>query len=211
MTQTARSGFENLLALLSITAVLVIGGMVATMARDFGPIARSMRAELPVPVMPEDPAESHEVEYRFNQGVALLHAKRYDYATTAFARVAELAPNMPEAYVNLGFSLLGEQDYEHAVESFTKAIDLRPEQANAYWGLALAFEAQKDYEGALGAMRSYIHLSRVPNDPYVPKARSALWEWEAQLGRIPKDADPADAAGLANVPPQHSATKPATK
>lgn len=208
MTPTARTGFENLLALLSITAVLAIGGMVATLARDYGPVTRAMRAELPVPVMPEDPAESHEVEYRFNQGVALLHAKRYDYAMTAFARVAELAPNMPEAYVNLGFALLGEEDYQHAANAFGKAIDLRPEQANAYWGLALAYEALKDYEGALGAMRSYIHLSRVPNDPYITKARSALWEWEAQLGRIPKDADP---SGLAKAPPQHLNTQPPAK
>lgn len=208
MTHPPRSNFENLMALLSLTSILVIGGMVATLARDYGPVTRAMRAELPVPVMPEDPAENHEVQYRFNQGVALLHAKRYDYAMTAFARVVALAPRMPEAHVNLGFALMGEKDYEHAVESFMKAIDLRPEQANAYWGLGLAFEAMKDYEGALGAMRSYIHLSRVPNDPYVPKARSALWEWEAQLGRIPKDADP---AGLANVPPQHSAATPAAK
>jgi tetratricopeptide (TPR) repeat protein len=127
---------------------------------------------------------THEIENRFNQGIALLHAKRYDYAATAFLRVTQLAPRMPEAYVNLGFALLGLEQFEDAGESFNRATLLRPNQANAYWGLALALEGLEDYEGALGAMRSYIHLSREPNDPFVPKARAALWEWEAQLGRI---------------------------
>lgn len=208
MTQTPRSNIENLMGLLSLTAMLVIGGMVATLSHDYGPVTRAMRNELPLPVLPEDPAANHEVQYRFNQGVALLHAKRFDFATTAFARVVTLAPRMPEAHVNLGFALLGQQDYENAANEFGKAIDLRPEQANAYWGLGLAYEAMKDYEGALGAMRSYIHLSRVPNDPYVTKARSALWEWEAQLGRIPKGADP---SGLAKVPPQHLTAQPPAK
>lgn len=209
MTHPSQSGFENLLALLSLAAVLVIGVMVATLAHDFGPVTRAMRASMPESVMPEDPAANHEVQYRFNQGIALLHAKQFGFATTAFTRVVELAPRMPEGHVNLGFALLGEQEFEHAAGEFLKAVDLRPEQANAYWGLGLAFEALKDYEGALGAMRSYIHLSRVPNDPYVTKARSALWEWEAQLGRIPKGESPADAAGRANAPPQHSAKQPA--
>ena len=46
----------------------------------------------------------------------------------------------------------------------------------------------EDYEGALGAMRSYIHLSP-PNDPFLAKARAAIWEWETKLGREPKIED----------------------
>lgn len=134
--------------------------------------------------MPSDPAASHEVQIRFDQGIALLHAKKFDYAMTAFDRVLQLAPRIPEAHVNMGFALLGLQEYADAERFFQSAMNLHPNQANAYWGLALALEGVKDYEGALGAMRSYIHLS-TPEDPYLMKARSALWEWEAQLGRLP--------------------------
>lgn len=121
---------------------------------------------------------------RFEQGSALLHAHQYEYAITALLEVLEVVPNLPEGYVNLGFAYLGLKDYEMAEKSFTKAIDLRPEQANAYYGLASVWDEKKDYEAALGAMRSFIHLSP-PNEPYVVKARSAIWEWEGLLGRIP--------------------------
>jgi hypothetical protein len=33
-------------------------------------------------------------------------------------------------------------------------------------------------------MRTYIHLT-TPDDPYLTKARAAIWEWQGQLGRIP--------------------------
>lgn len=185
MTHAPRSNLENVMVLLSIIAVVVMGGMLTTLARDLGPVKQASRAPAPVSVVPADPDVMREVQIRFDQGTALLHAKRYEYAAAAFQRVIELAPRMPEAHVNLGFAFLDVQQYEDAGNEFNLATQLNPGQANAYWGLALAMEGMKDYEGALGAMRAYIHLSRTPNDPYVPKARAALWEWEEQLGRIP--------------------------
>lgn len=123
-----------------------------------------------------------EVRERFQQGVAMLHAKQYEHAITALHRVLELSPAMPEAMVNMGFSLLGLQRADDARGFFLAAIELRPGQANAYYGLALAEERRGDLPAALGSMRSYLHLSRA-DDPHRTKARSALWEWEEQLGR----------------------------
>lgn len=129
-----------------------------------------------------------ELEERFEQAVAMLHAKKYDYAITALHRVIALAPRMPEAYVNMGYALIGMQNYPAARDFFNTALEIEPYQANAYWGLAVALEQMGDLEGALGAMRTFIHLSP-PNDPYLRKARSALWEWESTLkrGPLPKD------------------------
>jgi tetratricopeptide (TPR) repeat protein len=189
MTHATHNSFENVTTLLSLIAVLVVGGMFITLARDQGPVTQASRAAPPLPELPSDPAAVHEVQIRFDQGVALLHAKRYEYAATALQRVIELAPRLPEAHVNLGFAMLGVQQYEDAGNEFNLATELRPEQANAYWGLALAMEGLQDYEGALGAMRAYIHLSQTPDDPYVPKARAALWEWEEKLGRIKPSPD----------------------
>lgn len=181
--------FENLVSTLSIVTVIAIVALIGELMKNPN-LTMPVRARVSAPVqssfytLPSDPNERHELDIRFQQAVALLHAKQYEYAVTALDRVMQLAPQMPEAYVNMGFAYLGLKDFETARKLFDKATDLRPEQTNAYWGLAEALEGTKDYEGALGAMRSYIHLSK-PNDPYLPKARSALWEWEARLGRIP--------------------------
>ncbi len=123
-------------------------------------------------------ADETEVRVRFNQSVVMLHAKQFEHALTAGDRVLALQPNMPEAHVNMGFAWLGLLRFADAEAAFSRAIDLRPQQANAYYGLALALEAQQDVGAAKSAMRTYLHLTK-PADPYVRKARAALWEWEA--------------------------------
>ncbi len=128
---------------------------------------------------------------RFDQAIAMLHAKEYDFAITALHRVIELSPKMPEAHVNMGFALMGLKRYKAAGDFFASAIRLKPYQGNAYWGLAVSLDQLGDTEAALGAMRSYIHLAP-PNDPYVRKARSALWEWESKLKRGPLPQAEAD-------------------
>lgn len=137
--------------------------------------------DLTVTMTPQDAAL---LKQRFDQAVALLHAKQYQYAIMALNEVIKLQPKLPEAYVNIGYAYLDLEDWDSALMAFDKATQLKPDQANAYYGLALAYEGKKDYETALGAMRSFIHLT-TPKNPYLAKARSALWEWEAALGRIP--------------------------
>jgi len=184
--------FENLVSGISILAIVVITGLIVTMMASSYLIPK----HLPVYTARGDKAPVHgtparmsaetamEIQRRFDQALALLHGKQFLYAIKALDNVLVLSPNMPEAYVNMGYAYLGLNDYVSAISAFNKATDIRPEQTNAYWGMALAMEGLKEYEGALGAMRAYIHLS-TPDDPYLPKARAALWEWEAQLGRIP--------------------------
>ncbi len=125
-----------------------------------------------------------QIDERFQQALAMLHAKQYDFAIKALHRVIELAPKMPEAYVNMGYALIGKEDFKAAADFFNAAIELKPYQANAYWGLAISMEHLGELEVALGAMRTFIHLSP-PNDPFLRRARSALWEWESSLKRGP--------------------------
>jgi Flp pilus assembly protein TadD len=127
-------------------------------------------------------ARRAELELRFAQGVSMLHAKQYGFAATAWHRVLELAPKLPEAHVNMGFTMLGLERYDAAADFFSTAIELRPMQANAYYGLAETLDALHDRHGALGAMRTYLHLA-APDDPFVRKAQSAVWEWEAALAK----------------------------
>jgi tetratricopeptide (TPR) repeat protein len=121
-----------------------------------------------------------EIAMRFDQGVVMLHAKEYNHALTAFHRVMELAPEMPEAYVNTGFALLGLGKYVAARDFFDEATSLRREQYNAYYGMALALEGSGDLFGAMQAMETYLHRADKA-DPYRRKAEAAVWEWRAQL------------------------------
>ena len=120
-----------------------------------------------------------EVHQRFQQGVLMLHAKQHEHALTAFHRVLELAPDMPEAHVNMGYALLGMKRHDAARQFFEGAIELRKNQLNAYYGLAVALEGLRDFPGAIGAMRTYVHLAKA-EDPYKRKAEAAIWEWQAE-------------------------------
>ena len=123
-----------------------------------------------------------EVKSRFEQGVVMLHARQYDPAIASFHRVLELAPDMPEAHVNMGFALLGLSRFDAARDFFESATELRRNQINAYYGLALALEGLGDFPGAAGAMRSYLHRSQ-QDDPFRAKAQAALDRWQTRLAK----------------------------
>ncbi|HEY6863322.1 MAG TPA: tetratricopeptide repeat protein [Burkholderiales bacterium] len=163
----------RLRAVATTAAVILIGGVSFAWLGDATPPAdpRAVHAEK---------KRAEEVKARFDQGVVMLHAKQYDHALTAFHRVLELEPAIPEAHVNTGYALLGLKRYDAARDFFESATELRPGQANAYWGLAVALEALGDKPGAIGAMRTFVHLSK-PDDPYVRRAQAALWEWETAV------------------------------
>lgn len=145
--------------------------------------------EAPGPQAPGSASPVPElVEQRFQQAVVMLHARRFEFAVAALEQVLEHRPRMPEAHVNMGYARLGAGDVEGAVAHFRQAIDLRPAQANAYYGLAEALEAQGELPGAVGAMRTFIHLTD-PEDPFLPRARAALWEWRQRVEAAPPRAD----------------------
>jgi predicted Zn-dependent protease len=156
---------------LSTLALVLLGGLWLDQ--------REVALPAPAPAAGPDAGLPAELRLRFNQAVVMLHAKQYDHAATALHRVLVLAPQMPEAHVNMGFALLGLQRAAEARAFFDGALALRPEQANAYYGLALAWEAQGDRAMALGAMRSYVHLGRHESPAHLARARAALWEWQA--------------------------------
>jgi len=163
---------------LTLIAIAAGGGVIAAVSEGslFGWHFATTRAPADGQAQATDRARQ-EINRRFQQGVIMLHAKQYSHALTAFHRALELDPALPEAHVNMGFALIGLERYSAARDFFDSAIALRKEQANAYYGLALALDGLRDRPGAIGAMRTYVHLSR-PEDPYRRKAQAALREWE---------------------------------
>lgn len=179
-----RAGVATTLLLLAMMVAMVAGFANRPQFEYKRPVTEKMADAATDPKGHAQQYRDKQLDERFQQAVAMLHAKQYDFAIKALHRVIELAPNMPEAYVNMGFALIGKESYKAAADFFNSAIEIKPYQANAYWGLAISLEQQGDLEGALGAMRTFIHLSP-PNDPFVRKARSALWEWDSTLKRGP--------------------------
>lgn len=168
-------------AMVLVVGLVVAGGLLIAALSEGGAWSRRSSG---ASVMTDEFVRSadttrKEIHLRFQQGVAMLHAKQYEHAMTAFHRVLQLDPAMPEAHVDMGFALVGLQRYGVARDFFMSAIELRGEQANAYYGLAVALDALKDRAGAIGAMRTFVHLSP-PDDPSAKKAHAALREWQAQ-------------------------------
>lgn len=158
---------------ITATLLLVLGGgwLLQSIPRSGGTFAPHEHAAQQLKA---------DIDTRFQQGVVMLHAKQYEHALTAFHRVLQLAPEMPEAYVNMGFTLIGLKRYKEAGDFFESATQLRPNQVNAYYGLAVALEGMGDLRGALEAMEAYVHLTNA-DDPFLPKARAAIWEWRSVL------------------------------
>lgn len=165
---------------LVVTVLLVAGGgyLLDRWINDSG------RPDLQMHV---DQKRKEEIDIRFRQGVLMLHAKEYEHAMTAFHRVLELAPRMPEAHANMGFAMLGQKRYKEALAFFDGATDLNPNQLNAYYGMAEAYEGVGDYRGALESMEAWLHRAK-RDDPFRRRAEAAVWEWREKLA---KDARPA--------------------
>ena len=123
------------------------------------------------------------VDRYFKQGLQQMLDRQYPLAAETWQRLLVINESMPEVHANLGFSLIEMQQYLQAQSHFARAMELNAFQANAYYGLAMCLEEQGDLEGALGSMRSFIHLAK-QDDPFLRKARSALWEWETTLDKL---------------------------
>lgn len=170
------------------TVAAVLGGgwwldrpnPLATPAPPAAMAAMASMAPAAAPRAPHPALAAHgpELKRRFDQAVVMLHAGEYEHAATALHQVLALAPQLPEAHVNMGYALLGLKRPQAARDFFDSATALKPDQANAYYGLALAWEALGDVPMATGAMRSYLHLAREERPEHLRRARAALWEWE---------------------------------
>jgi len=183
------SDFEHLLSIGAVVALLTIissvAGLMDRVELEHLPQHAHYLDAAPGPIDPHSQPEAHirqvkqqEVDARFQQAVMMLHAKRYEYAIAPLQRVLELAPQMAEAHVNMGYALLGLEDYTTAHDAFMVASEIQPFLANSYYGMALALEGMKEYEAAVGAIRSYLHLTK--DQAHIEKAQAMLDRYTEQ-------------------------------
>lgn len=133
-----------------------------------------------------DPKTS-ETNRILNEATEKIKTKRYDEAISDLHQAREKIQSSPQSYVVMASALAGKKDFDTARDFYKAAIDKDPYLADAYFGFATASEALGDLEAALGGMRNFLHVQpdADPQKLRIVQARSAIWEWESQLGRGP--------------------------
>lgn len=152
-----------------------------------GKTSKLAEVEPPAPkIDPKDPQGS-QAERILNEAAAQIKARRFEDAIRTLHDARPLLQKHAQAYLLLGRALEGRKDYATARDFYEAAIDRDPFMSEAYWGYATASESLGDLEAAMGGMRNYLHTekNRDPQRLKIAQARSALWEWESQLGRGP--------------------------
>lgn len=138
---------------------------------------------------PERSPQQHWLDEHFNRAISYMQKKQYPQAVLIWNDILLVNDTIAEVHVNQGFSLYEMGHIQPASKHFQRAIDLNNFQVNAYYGLAICYEKLEEMEAAMGAMRSFIHLAD-DNDPFIRKARAALWEWESRADTVKTEVDP---------------------
>jgi tetratricopeptide (TPR) repeat protein len=95
----------------------------------------------------------------YNQGVALMHEKRYAEALDDFEKAVKARPDFAEAHNNLAYCLRrqgGSAKFSEAMEHYNKAIQLNPNLAEAYEYRGVLFvkmNRKKDAENDLAKLK----------------------------------------------------------
>lgn len=133
-----------------------------------------------------DPKTS-EANKILNEATKKIRAKHFDEAISDLQQAREKIQQSPQSYVVMASALAGKKDYDTARDFYKSAIDKDPYLADAYFGFAITSEALGDLPSAIGGMRNFLHVQpdADPQKLKIVQARSAIWEWESQIGRGP--------------------------
>ncbi len=110
-------------------------GLIAGLILAAGVSAAFGMGSRPVPEPATNEAKSTiDATAVYNQGVALMHEKKYAEALVDFQKAVQAKPNFAEAHNNLAYCLRhqGPAKYAEALNHYDKAIQLNPNLAEAY-------------------------------------------------------------------------------
>jgi tetratricopeptide (TPR) repeat protein len=131
-----------------------------------------------------------ELRQHVDAGLKAKAAGDLDTAIREFSRVAELAPNLAAAYVNLGAVYLEKKDYADAIPALRKALRIKDDLPGAHGMLGTALLAQGFANEAIP------HLEKAQADDLLGvalfeagRAREAVDSLEAALLKRPDDPD----------------------
>ncbi len=113
-------------------------------------------------------------------GVALEERDK-EAAEAAYRRAIDVAPDRPDAYLNLGAMLCEAGRCDEAVALYDRAVDRCPDEPLVHFNRAIAFEDRGRFEESLASYERCLHLAPKLADAHYNLA--SLWE---QLGNPQK-------------------------
>lgn len=180
------------LALFVVVASVTAGGYLLNIPTSqpslVAPVAEPPQQAEKIP--PGEPAKQHQGAFarHFYKGIELMRQGRLKDALEMFELAHQKNPAIPEVHVNIGYLLMETGQWQAAYNAFDEATILRPEQANAYYGMAEALEKLGSIQGAIGAMNTYIHLTK-QDTHFTRKAQAAIWEWKQAVSLASRSSD----------------------
>jgi len=128
--------------------------------RTEGPTTRDYRL-----VIEKTPAED-----AFRQGVAAYNAGKMEEAAQAFAKAAELAPQLLQAHTNLAAAYIGLGRNEDALRELQKAAELAPTSFLTQVQLAATYAQVGRRDEAIATLQAALAMEHQPSDPGVHDA-----------------------------------------
>jgi Flp pilus assembly protein TadD len=89
---------------------------------------------MPVPQVQQVPQKTPDAVTAYNEGVALMKAKKFAAAQVKFEEALKANPNMPDAHNNLAFCLRKQspENFASSLQHYNTALRLNPKLARAY-------------------------------------------------------------------------------
>jgi tetratricopeptide (TPR) repeat protein len=133
---------------------------------------------------------SPEALQHLQAGTEADKQRHFDVAIAEFKKVTELAPKLPDGFVNLGQAYMENQDYGAAIPPLKHAVELAPDLAAAHQLLGYALLAQGYNAEAIP------HLQKVQDQTALGIAQigagqlqQAVENLQAALAKHPNDPD----------------------
>src|SRR5262249_10385180 len=95
-----------------------------------------------------DPKDEVEVHRMYQDALAALESRNYEFALQRLNYILEEFPQMTDAHFSAGVALAGLGDYDHAIQQYEVSLQLRPDHTMAAYNLASVFEQKGDLASA---------------------------------------------------------------
>jgi tetratricopeptide (TPR) repeat protein len=99
------------------------------------------------------------IKRHYHKAVAYAKRRQLDNAIKEYQAVLRLAPNDPQAHINLGDCYYKQGQLDKARQEYQTALHLKPDNARGHYRLGLIYRKQEQWDKALQAFLNAVHLA----------------------------------------------------